>query len=584
MNQIVKCAIYPPIGIARVGNSPTGWFVGPEVPGCSTVPIGGYKDSDGRLKRQAAKFRVYGIDSEGNAVRELTAKDAEIHWTVHLANKKGVWYRIRFAMDISEAEPVSRRNPKHTRDRTELIIDPGPRSVGPVHPGAKELFDTGSFLGKDVPLGEIRSDEMGRLLVLGGFGNSSSVSNKPIESLDNEEWYDDNSDGPVTAQVRIEGREIEVEPAWVIVAPPDFAPSIRSIVTIYDLAYQVAVKHFNYPDPERVSFYRQVYPIFESLAKLQWVNAGIYLNLGWGATDYFLDPDTIKKLSDNSEKNKGFRRSIVEKFRNPDGTIFRRDALPPIFGDARDRQRKEQSPRDMLSVTQLQYSWLTRWADGLFESDFERDASGPRRLEDLPLKDHANALTQAALENCQGGPFHPGCEAPWAMRQRLMYASPFRIKHKPRGYLETDFGDELTPKTALSQDGPLNGSAAGDLTRWMALPWQVDAFTCGSGFEPLINPHLPTFWPARVPNHVLTKRSFAEMNAPFISNAQSMKHFSHRQDWLRHNNSVDSTLDRLDQFMKEWFKLGIITRQSVPGGIGELPAEVFVEMENAYFP
>jgi len=190
MNQIVKCAIYPPIGIARVGNSPTGWFVGPEVPGCSTVPIGGYKDSDGRLKRQAAKFRVYGIDSEGNAVRELTAKDAEIHWTVHLANKKGVWYRIRFAMDISEAEPVSRRNPKHTRDRTELIIDPGPRSVGPVHPGAKELFDTGSFLGKDVPLGEIRSDEMGRLLVLGGFGNSSSVSNKPIESLDNEEWLD----------------------------------------------------------------------------------------------------------------------------------------------------------------------------------------------------------------------------------------------------------------------------------------------------------------------------------------------------------------------------------------------------------
>jgi hypothetical protein len=45
--------IYPPIGIARVGNSKDAWFIGPEVPGRFDEPTGGFKDAEGAVKRQA---------------------------------------------------------------------------------------------------------------------------------------------------------------------------------------------------------------------------------------------------------------------------------------------------------------------------------------------------------------------------------------------------------------------------------------------------------------------------------------------------------------------------------------------------
>ena len=49
--------IYPPIGIARVGNSRLesldhGWFYGPENPGHFDEPKGGFKDEHGAVKRQ----------------------------------------------------------------------------------------------------------------------------------------------------------------------------------------------------------------------------------------------------------------------------------------------------------------------------------------------------------------------------------------------------------------------------------------------------------------------------------------------------------------------------------------------------
>jgi L-Lysine epsilon oxidase N-terminal len=46
--------IYPPIGIARVGNSKDGWYIGPEVPGRFDEPIGGFKDAQGAVKRQVS--------------------------------------------------------------------------------------------------------------------------------------------------------------------------------------------------------------------------------------------------------------------------------------------------------------------------------------------------------------------------------------------------------------------------------------------------------------------------------------------------------------------------------------------------
>jgi outer membrane autotransporter protein len=74
--RIVRAAIHPAIGIARVGNSPDEYYFGPEIPGGLPIAPDGYKDASGAMKRQAARFRVFGLDAQGQVVRELTARDA----------------------------------------------------------------------------------------------------------------------------------------------------------------------------------------------------------------------------------------------------------------------------------------------------------------------------------------------------------------------------------------------------------------------------------------------------------------------------------------------------------------------------
>ena len=61
-----------------------------------------------------------------------------------------------------------------------------------------------------------------------------------VTFANNDLWYDDTSDGPVDATVRIDGREIPVTGAWVVVAPPNYAPGIQSVVTMYDVMFEVA--------------------------------------------------------------------------------------------------------------------------------------------------------------------------------------------------------------------------------------------------------------------------------------------------------------------------------------------------------
>src|SRR5579883_3145490 len=93
--------IHPAVGIARVGDSPDAFFVGPEKPGAPGREIGTagtetsitqYK-SGGKIKRQGARFRVYEYDKDATTgqlklVRELKPTDATIEWKVDLVNRK----------------------------------------------------------------------------------------------------------------------------------------------------------------------------------------------------------------------------------------------------------------------------------------------------------------------------------------------------------------------------------------------------------------------------------------------------------------------------------------------------------------
>src|SRR5471030_2043897 len=52
--RIARIAVYPPMGICRVGNSGE-WFLAPEVPGLPAVPDGRYKDDRQRVKKQVQR-------------------------------------------------------------------------------------------------------------------------------------------------------------------------------------------------------------------------------------------------------------------------------------------------------------------------------------------------------------------------------------------------------------------------------------------------------------------------------------------------------------------------------------------------
>jgi len=287
----VHFEIHPAIGIARVGNSPDSYFVGPQQPGNYQPAAGGFKDFGDpekgippRVKRQAAEFRIYAYDAEHNILGEVTAADADIVWTVHLANKKAEW--DRFAGTLGENLPLDTRRPRDewrnsaVDDRDSLIIDAGERRV--LNRGDSARFDTGTFRGRPVYLGEIRTDDSGRLLVLGGHGLSecSNPAGRIVNYANNDLWHDDTSDGPVTATVRIRGAmdPVTATPAWAIVAPPDFAPRIDCVVTLFDVAVDVAKRNPGELSlPASIgpsvppSFTADVHPIFARIASLQWV-------------------------------------------------------------------------------------------------------------------------------------------------------------------------------------------------------------------------------------------------------------------------------------------------------------------------
>jgi hypothetical protein len=107
--------------------------------------------------------------------------------------------------------------------------------------GERQLFETGQFRTTTVPLGEIAMEPDGRLLVLGGHGRSGSDPSQPRLDLeighfaDNDNWYDDISDGPVTATIELANGTIAQATALVVVGPRDFAPRITNLITLYDL-------------------------------------------------------------------------------------------------------------------------------------------------------------------------------------------------------------------------------------------------------------------------------------------------------------------------------------------------------------
>ncbi|MBV9851967.1 MAG: LodA/GoxA family CTQ-dependent oxidase, partial [Armatimonadetes bacterium] len=324
----------------------------------------------------------------------------------------------------------------------------------------------------------------------------------------------------------------------------------------------------------RPSFTDHVLPILQQLSDAQWVNFGFHVQFGWEAPHDFSRAAFLTKLASPNPAFDAVRQQLFHQFRDPGATALEAKAWPPVYGDAAFTTPGD--PRQMIALTPTQYARLRQWAHGDFAADWNPDAPPPPQdIGGVPLADRPHALDKAALHFCMGGPFHPGCEMTWPMRHAILYSGPFRIRRRPAGQSEPDFGDTLTPGIAVSQTGPLAASGPGDLTRWMAVPWQTDTASCRSGYHPEIDPYLPTFWPARVPNHVLSRADYeAVLDSSKGAQARSDA-FHHRSSWLR--VLTGAHLTQINQMVTSFGRFGVIERQPGPTDTAAFPPVLYVE-------
>ncbi len=509
--------IFPAIGIARVGNAPDAFYIGPEQ-GCG-LPIladgsgrafeaSDFRDSEGRLQRQAARFRIW-RRLPGAAPEEITLDTSgvqEIRWTAHLANKKSSWYRfqtVKGQNGYAPNHPLRNADVANPEDRWRLIIDPGPRNIAgrdaaPVEFSRSTIppgYKGGSFPPDTLKpqtietLGTLRTDAEGRLLLLGGFGHSGS-SREPAALTDyanNDGWWDDIADGPVRATIGLaSGETIDAKPAWALVAPPAYAPQVGNLVTLDDLVFDVAVRFLGArpdihehgqwkggPQGYRPRFKSEVEPILTHAQAFPWV-------VDIPPAPHSFD---MTQLADPGTASADLRKYYLDIVRGPgeenavDSHVPNVSMMPLLLGDDAIAAEREATlllaTSKYLSVTATQYFFLQQWAAG----HFERGAA---------VMDHpGEALSRAVLENCVGGPLSPGIETTWIARNPAIYAGPFRIRVKSPAPSPLSLGFD-----------PELGLEPGDLTRYMALPWQADFNECATQ---RIQGRVLWWWPAQRP-------------------------------------------------------------------------------------
>lgn len=545
--------IHPSIGVARVGNSLTEFYLAPETVGGLPIAcdadgepktsgngpeyIVNFKDQQGRIKRQAARFRVIEYDSDQPDApgREVSAGQngvTAVEWTAHIANKKAAWWNFsEQAGDLAYGEwnsyenmaknlklvgspwAVTLRNAsvKEPAKRQALIIDPGARTVSKNSPtaifDAKTSYSHVSFppagLTPDdiTTLGALIMDSHGRLLVLGGQGHAGGPSFNLTSFAGADGWYDDVSDGPVYATVTLDdGTTVDAEMAWVLVGSPKFAPELINIVTLDDLMYDTAIREMNF-NPliydnnrwnrnYRPNFDRDIKPILDRPAGYRWVSNVPFLN---SFSPPPFDPtDASDANKDNREKYLSYFRTPVppQLFANEDeAAAALAVAHGPAYGFGDGASIGKEVPLmpvnsgsnplnplviiKFLTLTPTQFFFLEQWAAGIFEIT---PHPGPAESSVTP-EDHIPP------GNCVGGPLCPGIETTWIMQNAEIYSAPYRIKPAhPESYYEQN---GLSP---IEDEGRGNGCEPGDLTKRMAIPWQADFFDCSVQYVNFTDP------------------------------------------------------------------------------------------------
>jgi L-Lysine epsilon oxidase N-terminal/L-lysine epsilon oxidase C-terminal domain len=536
----------------------------------ATITSRDLRDRNGALKRQGARFRIFHYapadaavypSGKGTEVKLGSAighkRVVDIVWTAHLANKKANAYVFNgeLGMGLYEKHHESKlkvRNPSEGDDLDNasrlkrLVIDPGPRAIRGTDKhivnfdrrtpasfwnggaeiktlnGYPKSFPDDSFsplytpTGKIDTLGELSTDQEGRLVVLGGYGRACARYRKdgtsyPMESgevfpgviadLNEDGWFDDNGDGPVSAVLVFDDGSVQtVHPAWVVVAPPSFAPQCLNVVSLWDDIYDTWIRKldlcpqifdYRFQESYQPCFDVDIYPMFRAAALQQW-----NVNLPQPAIDAHEAVGSIK-ATDNPEDTILAGLAYIRDPNNPDQYSDGAPLMPLSIGDV---------GKSFLSVTLTQYFFLSQWNKGRYQK-----TGGPRLGS-------GESLDKIAMANCLGGGFGPGLEMTFVVRDPDFYqsdwratgAGPFRVHGRRLDYNKAQPGQPfLTVGYVPLHPGPDGLSPAplepGDATKFLSLPWHTDFNACATHNtdpNPRNSSTLYWAWPAQRPSHI----------------------------------------------------------------------------------
>lgn len=657
--------IHPSVGFARVGNSPD-FLIAPETPagmpvdgistgglpilpgtGSDTIKASDLRDSEGRLKRQAARFRIFAYPQQttetypsntaaeeiriGSVIDGKTVSD--IVWTVHLANKKANWYTVPDAEGIDAY--LATRSPAHPPIRNtkpgagisdaqrlrQLVIDPGPRAVGgrnaaavcfdrqtPASYGDGARLCTIDDYPKSFPadhvahiyypqeplttLGELRTDAQGRLIATGGYGRTAAYLQEPADPAspprpldhytDNDGWFDDSGDGPVSAcLVFADGSSAPVNgSAWLVVSDPAFAPQVINSVTLWDDIFDIWVRHLalmpalfkdgEYQAAFQPSFAGHIRPIFRSAASHQWI-----ANINAIGNRAHRQVDALGgEVPPSGHNVLGGLSSIRDPHLNdPAGA----GKMPMSLGDA---------GHALLSLRKTQYFFLNQWL-------------AKQVTDAVPDLNEGEQLDRISLFNCQGGRMSPGIDVSFCCRDPAVWITdwqtsgtgPFRICTKPldystagqtggrafltAGYVPSILHNPLDDTQPVDAQQHHAGLEPGDLSKFMALPWHTDYNSCATHPADDKSKTLYWSWPAQRPVAVYVADDVTD---PKVLPAQKYSVRGSGADST--NPDQRGRFDPATPIVKKWQDIGIVIQATAIDDGREYAPDSYLEVQS----
>ncbi|MBQ4835179.1 LodA/GoxA family CTQ-dependent oxidase [Pseudoalteromonas luteoviolacea] len=447
-------------------------------------------------------------------------------------------------------------------------------------------------------LGNMLTDSCGRLIVAGGYGKAVGwrLDNKdnpvPIDGpVNNDQWFDDTSDGPVTAVIEFEdGSCEEVFGGWVVVTDPSYAPQTLNVVSLFDEAYDTFVRKLNLqPDvfcngrfnPEyKPAFDDHIRPIFKATGQQLW-NAylpeiAIQAHKSVDEITASDDPDTtiLAGLAYIRQPNPGTEATWRSQSIDEGAPL-----MPLSLGDS-----SEAGGKPFLTPTVTQYQFLHSWSNHNYvDSNAQKLGEG-------------EYLDRATLQNCLGGRFSPGIDMTWIIRETAMYqdwqtgAGPFRIKHKLLNYAAINnantafLGLGWIPR---HEDVEHLGLEPGDATKFMALPWHADYNSCAihqTSPNDLNSETLYWSWPAQRPVTVYVAHDY-DINAKDLP-AQRYSVRGKGTYPLENTPTDKHDLANAGRFweyremLTKWDDIGVVVQGTVIDDGREYSEHVYLEVES----